>query len=403
MKTLKELLAEAKSIVDAISAGNATEDQMKRMSSLREEIDDAKARQEDVKSLSGLLTPGAGREADEDEGGEKSARNLGEHVALGFKSPAFGAFKHNPGASFVAPEFKAPADPTSFDPTEGGLPTVERGVNAAIRTELTVASLFSQGTLDGDSLVYLEEIPLDAAARGAAQTVAPGGKKPYVRFEYKQVREGVSKIAALTKILDEMVEDYAFLVTEINTNLVYEVQLEEERQLLSGDGTGANVNGLFNRSGLLSVAATAENLDEKIFSAMMQVRTVSQRTVDGLVISPADYEALRLRKDGNGQFLAGGPFQGQYGVGGTALYPPLWGLATVVTPALEQGTILTGAFKSATILRKGGIRVDMTNSNVDDFETNKVTLRAEKRLGFKVPRPSAFAKITIGGTGGGGE
>jgi len=82
-----------------------------------------------------------------------------------------------------------------------------------------------------------------------------------------------------------------------------------------------------------------------------------------------------------------------------SLYPPLWGLNTVVTPAIEAGTVLVGAYKSATVFRKGGIRVDMTNSNVDDFETNKVTLRAEERLGLKVPRPSAFAKITVG-TGG---
>lgn len=396
MKTLKELLAEAKSIVDALNAGTATEDQIQRMGALRQEIEDAKARENDVKSLSELIAPPADHEQgdDPDEQTAKAA-TLGQHVAQGFKSASFQSFKGTRGATWSAPEYKAAGDPNSFDPSEGGLPTIDRTIEGQARTQLTVANLFSTGTLDGDSLVYFEESPKE----GAATTVAAGGKKPYVKFAYKQVREGLGKIAALTKILDEMLDDYGFLVTEINTNLLYEVQLEEEKQLLNGDGAGSNLTGVMNRSGLLTVDATEDTLGDKAFSATMQILTVAQRIADGIVVNPADYEKLRLAKDGNGQYLAGGPFQGQYGVGGVSLYPPLWGLNTVVTPAIEAGTVLVGAYKSATVFRKGGIRVDMTNSNVDDFETNKVTLRAEERLGLKVPRPSAFVKITVGAGG----
>ena len=77
------------------------------------------------------------------------------------------------------------------------------------------------------------------------------------------------------------------------------------------------------------------------------------------------------------------------------MFPPLWGLTTVVTPAIKAGTVLAGAFKDATLFRKGGVRVDAANTNVDDFEHNLVTLRAEERIALKVPRPSAFAEIKI--------
>ncbi|WP_281247321.1 phage major capsid protein [Corynebacterium phocae] len=51
--------------------------------------------------------------------------------------------------------------------------------------------------------------------------------------------------------------------------------------------------------------------------------------------------------------------------------------------------------QGATVLRKGGIRVDARDSNVDDFEKNLVTLRAEERLGLMVPRPAAFVTGSI--------
>ncbi|MCW0996254.1 phage major capsid protein, partial [Streptococcus anginosus] len=88
-----------------------------------------------------------------------------------------------------------------------------------------------------------------------------------------------------------------------------------------------------------------------------------------IMLNPADYQQLRKKKDNNGQYLAGGPFQGQYGNNGILLSPAVWGLNVVSTPAVEQGTYMVGAFRQgATILRRGGLRVDSTNTNVDDFE-----------------------------------
>lgn len=396
MKTLKELLAEAKGIVDALNAGTATDEQKSRMAALAQEIKDAKAREADAKSLSDLVAGGVEEKQDKGDEG-RPARSLGAHFAAEFKSAGRGPrFVAHDQTQFASTEFKAAGDPSSFNPNEGGLPQIDQSVVSLPRTTLTVANLLAPGTLSGDTLVYFEEL----AGEGAVGTVAPGASKPYVNYKFNQVREGLTKIAGLTKVLDEMMEDYGFLVTEINGSLLYDLSLKEEEQLLYGNGTAPNLRGITERSGILQVDATAETLADKVFSAQMQVQQASKRLVDGVVINPADYEALRLTKDGNGQYIGGGPFQGQYGVGGTALYPPLWGLNTVVTPAIAAGTVLAGAFKDATLFRKGGVRVDAANTNVDDFETNKVTLRAEERIALKVPRPSAFAEITIGAEGG---
>jgi hypothetical protein len=53
----------------------------------------------------------------------------------------------------------------------------------------------------------------------------------------------------------------------------------------------------------------------------------------------------------------------------------------VVTTAIAAGTALVGAFKiGAQIWQREGIRVEATNSNEDDFNFNRVSLRVEERL-----------------------
>jgi HK97 family phage major capsid protein len=77
------------------------------------------------------------------------------------------------------------------------------------------------------------------------------------------------------------------------------------------------------------------------------------------------------------------------------MYPAIWGLPTVVTPAIAKGTVLVGAFSDATLFTKGGVKTAISLENKDNFETNKGTLRAERRLALKVPRAHAFVKVTL--------
>jgi hypothetical protein len=66
-----------------------------------------------------------------------------------------------------------------------------------------------------------------------------------------------------------------------------------------------------------------------------------------------------------------------------------------VTPAIVANTALVGAFKTAAqVFRKGGIRVEASNSHQDYFIKNLVAIRAEERLALAVYRPQAIGKVT---------
>lgn len=328
------------------------------------------------------------------------SRSLGEHFvkAAGdrLKNQAAGAH-----IEYSVPEYQVKEDAHSSPKNlvEGWGTFYQRGIINQRRERLVAADLMGSAVVTASTVKYIVE-KVNRIASGAPATVAEGTKKPYVKYaDFDVVTESLSKVAALAKFTDEMIEDYDFVASWINNNLVYDLSVVEEKQLIDGDGRGSNIKGLLNREGI-QTHRSAKQADwfNDLFKAKNKVAQATNLEADGILINPANYEALRLAKDGNGQYIAGGPFQGQYGNGNILIDPPLWGIKTVVSNAVPEGTAIVGAFRQgATVLRKGGVRIDSANTNVDDFENNLVTLRAEERLGLMVPLPAAFVKVTLEG------
>jgi len=145
-----------------------------------------------------------------------------------------------------------------------------------------------------------------------------------------------------------------------------------------------------------AVGLTAVKIMEGIFAQITALRSVSFVEPDAIVINPVDWATIRLGKDTAGQYFAGGPFTGAYGNAGPSNVASLWGVKTVITTAIAQGTAFVGGFQEcAQIFRRNGIVLDMTNSNNDDFEKDLITLKAEERLALAVYRPAGFGTVTL--------
>ena len=342
------------------------------------------------------VTPGGRGTAD------VAAKTLGEH----FIKHAHGRMletKGQSGVTIAAPEFLAKANTDNHvigGWTEGApfLTDFDRTIVQALRIRLTVADLLGQGTVAGNAISYLVE----GAMEGNFTTVAEAGAKPQIHFvNPTQVTDALKKIAGFIKLTDEFLEDAEFLKSEIDNRLIYQLGYFEEQQLLNGNGSGQNVLGLLNRSGIqtetsASFATTPADWEKAIFRAATKIEVNSGFPADGVVIHPTDYQTFRLRTDANNQYYGGGYFAGQYGVGGVMDKPPLWGLRTVVTPAIAQGTVAVGAFKSvATVYRKGGVRVESATQHASDFTSNLVTVRAEERVALALRVPLGVCKVTL--------
>lgn len=412
MATLKEqreaLVKEANDLVAERKSKNAdlsSEDRTR----LQEIVDQVKgidaktaniAKDTELKdAISGLGAPDCGQELPGDGSGSGAkapeAKSLGDHFvkSVGENVSVLGMR----GGKLDAGEFKAPSTQQVTGWAEGVpiLTEYDRTIVQARRERPTIADLCGSGSISGNAISYFVE----AAMQGGFATVAEGGAKPQISFDNPTaVVDALKKIAGWIDLTDEFIEDLGFLKSEIDTQLLYQLTMFEEAQLLSGNGTGQNLLGIRNRSGVQVQAAPTDAADnaDAVFQAMTKVSTATSLTADALVIHPLDYQEFRLSKDGNGQYFGGGYFQGQYGNGSVLENPNLWGLRTVVTTAATQGEIILGAFRiGATVYRKGGVRVEATNTHADNFTNNKVTVRAEERVALAVRYPAAFVKVGL--------
>lgn len=281
---------------------------------------------------------------------------------------------------------------------DGGLVQTQYGqvVPETLRRP-TIAQLLGSGTLSATTLTYYVQGP----TTGGFEPVAELAEKPAIDFGFEPAIETLTKIAGITKISDESFQDVPYLVSLIEGQMRLRLVLAEEDQLLNGDGTGINMVGLLNRPGILTeTSAGADDDLDALFRGMTNVELATQLPVDAVVINPLDYQRMRLSRDANEQYYGGGPFTGAYGNSGFSMNPGLWQQRTVVTSAIAQGTALVGAFEiGGQVLRKGGVSVEMTNSDQDDFIHNRVTLRAEERLLLAVYQPAAFCEVTLAGSG----
>lgn len=389
-------LAAAKAIVDGAKAAvrSMTDDERSTVDahlSAVEVLDvDIKAANEQQARLQKMAAldkvealNGAGEQPD-----EKGAADFAEHF-MKYAAPQL-VGKKGTRYSVSSPEFKA------------GTPTVTTGLSLTnygnvvpLRLQRpTVVDVLLSGSLsNGNSYTYFQE----GAVTGAPNAVAESSLKPEISGQFTPVTEALAKIAGWTKESDELIEDFPALDSVVRGRLVNRLLIAEEAQILSGSGTAPNMRGLLNRSGIQTEtqAAAPDTAADAIFRAMTKVQTGSFMPADFIVINPADYQALRLAKDANGQYYGGGFFSGTYGNGGVSYYQNLWGVPTIVTSAIAAKTALVGSSQAAQVFSKGGVRVDVANQNEDDFVNNRITVLAEKRELLAVYYPAALVKVTL--------
>lgn len=395
---LAELKRRAEEIMPAVEAGDPAA--LKEGEQLAKDIADVQekmaAADRFAETVKGIGTMNAGG----DDGGAKAApRSLGEFVAMGVKSKGkphkstvnYGTFTGSKTAGDVMDK------PSGVD---AALADVQERLYEGPRRRLTVADLFGQETTTRSAVTYFVESP---TVEGAPAGTAEGGKKPGVTFgDPTPVTESVKKIAAVYKETDEMLDDLPWLATSINNRGIYLHEITKEDMLLNGAASGNNIQGVLTRTGINKITAkSGDKVADLIFQALTKVYTTSLFRADAVVINPVDYEALRLGKDANGQYYGGGYFAGAYGNGRLEEDPPIWGRHTVVTPAIEEGTVLVGAFKQGgSYISRKGLTVEMTDTNEDDFNYNRVSIRIEERGALAIRYPSAFCEIDLSAIAG---
>lgn len=276
---------------------------------------------------------------------------------------------------------------------------------------LTVMDLLTGGATDAAAIIYPRENSygtVDGAAPTAGTGGTPGmprakavgerGLKPNWDPDLTSATANVKKIAITTKVPDEFMADFPAAQSYIDGRLPFMVDTETEFQLLYGSGVGNDLLGIYTTQGVQTRAidtSSDSTVAASLKKGLTDIEVQSFFEPDGYVFHPYDWETATLLKDTNGRFLAGGPYYIPYTNGVFMELNTFWGKPVVKTTAATYGKPLAGCFKlGAQYFMREGMRLQMTNSNEDDFKRNMIAIRAEHRLALATYRPVSFLEFT---------
>lgn len=249
---------------------------------------------------------------------------------------------------------------------------------------LTVRDLVTVGETGSDTVEYARLTSVTNNAAPVAEATATGdgsGAKPESAMVWALISETVKTIAHWVPASNRAMQDAAQLRTYIDNFLRYGIDEELEDQMLTGNGSGQNFDGVLHVSG-----TTAQAFDTNILTttrkARTKVRTVGRAKPTAWVMHPNDWQAIDLLQDNEGRYYYGGPARPGS--------PVLWGLPVVESEGMTEGFTVVADWKLAILWDRLQTLISMTNSHADFFVRNLIAILAEMRAAFGIIRPSAF-------------
>lgn len=267
-------------------------------------------------------------------------------------------------------------------------PVYDPVIQPGIRQELRIRDLLTTVPVGGQNYTYFRE---KLHTRGASP-VAEGGLKPTSNVTFETVTDRVKKIAVWMPVTDEALDDVPQMLAYLQQLLRYDLKLEEEAQILKGDGTGENLPGLMTQATAYDTALSkaGDTAIDLVRRSIYQVRKQSQMSADGVVMTELDWMNIELQKDGENRYL----FANLQGL----VTPILWGRPVITSDSMDEGDgtnggeFLTANFaRSTTLFDRMSFLFKMGLIN-DQFIKNERALLVEERLGLGVRRKEALVK-----------
>jgi len=255
------------------------------------------------------------------------------------------------------------------------------GIIAQPSLNRVVEALLNSATTTSNMVEYVKE---KTWANNAAE-VEEGKAKPASSIEFETASAPVRTVAHIMRITKQLAEDAPSLASYINTRMLEGVNDRVERQIISGDGNGQNLKGLFADGNYTPHGYTvADNLSKiDLISKCIAVLQKEGYSPSAILMNPLDWNAISLEKDSNGKYLLADP--------AAAVQNRLWGLPVVVSAAVASGKFMVGEFAAAgSVFTRSSTVIEMFEQDSNNVEHNLITIRAECRKALAVERPGAL-------------
>lgn len=280
--------------------------------------------------------------------------------------------------------------------TPGSFGSIQRDpiVIPPMRTK-RVRDLFPSRTTTAAVVEYFRMTGFTNNAAAVAERAAGNtnfAAKPQSSFAFVGEQAPVRTLAHWEAAHRNVLADEPQLRSIIDNELLYGLRLQEDAQILHGNGTGENLLGVMETSGVQQYSWSSGAVGDTKADAIRRAATLSFLAYyepTGVVLHPNDWEDIELSKDDNGQYLVAV----SVALGGE---PRLWRIPVVDTPAMTEGKALVGAFGTgAQLYDREQASIRISEQHADFFVRNAIVVLAEQRLALAVKRPEAFVEVTF--------
>lgn len=210
--------------------------------------------------------------------------------------------------------------------------------------------------------------------------------KPESQMVFSLATARVETIAHFIKASKQVLDDSPGLKDVIDRELVYGLKLEEEAEMLLGDGSAGHFNGLDTAASAYNRGVSNDSMLDCLLKAILQL-SLSEFEATGIVLNPVDWTTIALLKDTQGRYLFSDPQ--------AMTTPRLWGRPVVPTNSMTSGRFLVGAFDQAAEIRDRETAVVEIGYVDDDFVKNMITIRCEERLALPIRRSTALVRGSL--------
>jgi HK97 family phage major capsid protein len=261
------------------------------------------------------------------------------------------------------------------------------GIQMLPNRRLRIRDMIPTGQTTSNMVQYVKELLFTnnagPQAGGSPTVAAENVTKNESDITFQLANAAVVTLAHFILASRQVLDDAPMLASYINGRLLYGLALEEEDELLNGDGTVGQLDGLMHQATAYNRSQAGTKLDW-LRRAITQLQ-LSEYDPEAIVLNPADWEDIELTKDTQGRYIIANPQ--------SLLGPTIWGLPVIATNSQTQGSFLVANMtQAAQIWDRQKAAIELSREDSDNFRKNMVTILAEERLALTVYRPSALIK-----------
>ena len=258
----------------------------------------------------------------------------------------------------------------------GQVPVEDRmeGMDQLARRQVRLLDVMSRRGTTSNLVSWVSQV----AGEGTAGQTAEGSAKNQVDWDIVVNSESLKTTTAFIKVSTQMLDDVSWMQSEIESDLMLRVALALETQVLTGDDSGENHNGLetvaegFTGAAYAGQVPEANILDVAVISLGQIAENEHTAVRPYIFMHPSQITGLKLSKVGG--------TDGRYNMRlvDAAGQLSLDGVPIISTTLIAANELFVGAMENAILVMNDSISIDV-GLDADDFSKNLRTVLCEVR------------------------